>query len=380
MTLTSEMTVPNVSIVMSVFNGERFLCEAVESILGQSLSDFEFIIIDDGSTDRSGSILKAYEARDPRIRIYPQENRGLIESLNRGCGLARGKYIARMDADDIAVPDRLAWQIDFMEKHPEVAVVGGAVEFMDRVGKVLRVAGRPLHNDEIQRVILNQSGVMWHPTVVIRKAAFVQMGGYRNVVDAEDYDLWLRMAEMFELANLPQVLLKYRLHPGQVSVAKCTKQALGATAAKAAAIARRSGKPDPLESTGEITPASLAGLGVSEAMQHTTLARGYLSSIRNMCEAGEFVPALKMFETVRSAELRHADRWTIADLCLCGAKLYWRKKNLAQYALNVANAVVTRPIILGRPFKTLLTRVTTMLHLKSGIRDRYISVLTRSSR
>jgi glycosyltransferase involved in cell wall biosynthesis len=375
------MNLPKVSVVMSVLNGERFLCEAVESILYQSWLDFEFIIIDDGSTDRSSSILELYERRDPRICVYNQENRGLIASLNRGCGLARGKYIARMDADDMAVPDRLAWQIAFMERHPTVAVVGGAVEFIDQTGKALRVAGRPLHNEQIQRMILNQSGVMWHPTVLMRKAAFAHVSGYRNVVDAEDYDLWLRMAELFELANLPQVLLKYRLHPGQVSVAKCRKQALAAAAARAAAIARRSGKPDPLQSAGEITPATLAGLGVSEAMQHTTLARGYLSSIRSMCDAGEFDPALKIFETLRSSELRHAERWTIADLCLCGARLYWRKRKLAQWAVNAVNAVMTRPVILGRPFKTFLSRFSPVLHLKNvGLRDRYISVLTRSSR
>lgn len=379
---TTEMSgVPSVSVVMSVFNGERFLRDAVESILDQSFCDFEFIIIDDGSTDRSGSMLESYERLDPRIRVYHQENRGLIESLNRGCRLARGQYIARMDADDIAVRDRLAWQIEFMKRHPEVAVVGGAAEFIDQCGKVLRVAARPLHNAEIQRVILNQSGVMWHPTVLMRKAALAQVGGYRSVADAEDYDLWLRMAELFELANLPQVLLKYRIHPGQVSVANCRKQALGAAAAKAAATARRSGKPDPLQFSGEITPAVLAGLGVSEAVQHTTLARGYLSSIRNMCGAGEFVPALEMFETLLFSELRHAERWTIADLCLCGASLYWRKRKLAYCAMNATKAVVARPLILGRPFKTLLSRCSVMLHLKNiEIPNGYISVLTRSSR
>ena len=341
---------------MSVFNGERFLRDAIESILNQSFCDFEFIIIDDGSTESIGSILDWYQKSDPRIRVYHQENRGLIESLNRACGLARGKYIARMDADDIAVPDRLAWQIGFMDRHPEVAVVGGAVEFIDQGGKILRVGRRPLHNDEIQRVILNQSGVMWHPSVLMRKAAFARVGGYRNVVDAEDYDLWLRMAELFQLANLSEVLLKYRLHPGQVSVAKCRKQALGAAAARAAAMARREGKPDPLQSAGEITSVALARLGVSEAIQHTTLARGYLSSIRSMSDASEFVPALEIFETLPFSELRQAERWTIADLRLCGARLYWRKRKLARCTINAINAILARPIILGRLFKPLLRR------------------------
>jgi glycosyltransferase involved in cell wall biosynthesis len=373
--------IPDISVVMSVFNGECFLREAVESILTQSFRDFEFIVIDDGSADAVRSMLHCYQTRDSRIRVYHQENRGLVASLNRGCGLARGKYIARMDADDIAIRDRLAWQIEFMERHPEVAVVGGAVQFIDQSGKALRTAGRPLHNPEIQEIILGQSGVMWHPTVLMRKAAFSQVGGYRNVADAEDYDLWLRMAERFELANLPEVLLKYRIHPGQVSVAKCRKQALGAAVAKAAAAARRSGKPDPLQSIAEITPTALARLGVSEALQHTTLARGYLSSIRNMCDAGAFARALEMFENLRASDLTHAERWTIADLHLCGARLYWRQRKLARCALNVMNAIVSRPIILGRPFKTLLTRFSAILHVKNvGIPSGDMSVLTRSSR
>ena len=132
-----EMSSPIVSVVMSVLNGERFLREAVESILDQSLREFEFIIINDGSTDFSGSILDSYQHKDPRLRVVHQENMGLVESLNRGCGLARGKYIARMDADDIAIQDRLRWQADFMETHPEVGVVGGAVEVIDTTGRSL---------------------------------------------------------------------------------------------------------------------------------------------------------------------------------------------------------------------------------------------------
>jgi cellulose synthase/poly-beta-1,6-N-acetylglucosamine synthase-like glycosyltransferase len=351
------MAVPSVSVVMSVFNGERFLREAVESILNQSFCDFEFIIINDGSTDDSGSILDWYQRSDHRIRTYHQENRGLVQSLNRGCGLAQGKYIARMDADDIAVRDRLTWQFTFMEDHPEVAVLGGAFELIDQTGEVLRVVRHPLEPRELERDIL-KSSIICHPTAFIRKAAVIAAGGYRNVVDAEDYDLWLRIAEHHPLANLPDVLLKYRLHLGQVSVARCRSQALGTVAARAAASARRSGKPDPLDSVGEITPALLARLGVSKTAQHTALARGYLSAIRNMCDAGEYTHALNVLEVLRSPELKHAEIWTIADLRLCAAKVYWHKRRFARSILAAAHAAITRPAILGRPFKPLLHRLT----------------------
>jgi len=345
-----------VSVVMSVLNGERFLPEAVESILFQSFCDFEFVIIDDGSIDKSGSMLDAYQGADPRVRVYHQENKGLVDALNRGCGLARGKYIARMDADDIAVADRLSWQVDFMERHSEVAVLGGAVEFIDQNGKILGIAPHPLHNREIQRVLLDRT-FLWHPSVLIRKAALTAVGGYRNVTHAEDYDLWLRIAERFQLANLETVLLKYRIHPGQVSVTRCQKQAFGAAAAQAAALARKNGKPDPLDSVSEITPALLTRLGVSVAIQHTMLARGYLASVRNMCDAGEYALALRMLETIfQSSEIRYAEMWTIADLRLCAARAHWHKRRFARSALIAVHAVITRPVILGRPLKPLLNR------------------------
>jgi glycosyltransferase involved in cell wall biosynthesis len=354
------MNIPKISVVTSVFNGGAFLRHAVESILDQSLTDFEFIIIDDGSSDTSPSILDSYQRQDPRVRVYHQENKGLVESLNRGCGLALGKYIARMDADDIAVRERLSWQIDFMEEHPDVAVLGGAVEFIDQKGKVLKVARHPLHNREIQRVMLDQS-VMWHPTVLIRKSAFIEARGYRHIKHAEDYDLWLRIAEHAQLANLPEVLLKYRIHPDQISVANCRKQAVGALAARLAAVARKSGNPDPLNSDLEITPAVLMRLGMTEAMQHAILARGYLSSIRNMSDAGEHALALDMLEILRTSELEYAEAWTIADLWLCAAKLYWQQGQAVRTMCAVGHAFITRPVIVGRPLKTLLSRVGAML-------------------
>jgi hypothetical protein len=348
------MSTPVVSVVMSVFNGQRFLRQAVESILEQTFCDFELIIINDGSTDQSASILDSYKSSDPRVQVYHQENRGLIESLNRGSNLARGKYIARMDADDIAVRDRLTSQIEFMEACPEVAVLGGAVEFIDEKDRVLRVAVQPLQHREIKRNLL-ESRFMWHPSVLIRKTAFLEVGGYRNVPHAEDYDLWLRVAEHFQLANLPKVLLKYRLHPGQVSVTSCKKQALGAAAARAAAVARRSGKPDPLDSVKEITPAVLTQLGVSEAMQQTTLARAYLSAVRNMCAAGEYDIALTVLKTLSSTDLQKADTWPLADLHLCAAQVYWRKEAFARSIISTVRAVLTRPIILARPLKPLIS-------------------------
>jgi hypothetical protein len=256
---------PIVSVVMTVFNGGKFLRDAIESILAQTLYDFEFIIIDDGSADGSAQLIDSYQRRDPRVRVYRQQNRAPNESdtcrvgeaLNRGCTLAQGKYIARMDADDIALRDRLLWQLDFMEKHPEVGLIGGAVEWIDSDGNSHGIHRNPVE-DEVIKTTLLYNNVFWHPTVVFRKHAFVSTGGYRDIVAAEDYDLWLRFADRFQLANLETVLLKYRIHAHQVSVRKRSQQSCSALAVRGAALARRNGNPDPLDSCRDLTPAKLA--------------------------------------------------------------------------------------------------------------------------
>ncbi len=352
------MVEPVVSVVMSVYNGEHFLREAVESILDQSFLDFEFIIVDDGSTDCSASILDSYKKTDPRIRIYQQENSGLIESLNRGCKLSRGKYIARMDADDIAIRTRLMRQVDFMEKHPEVGVVGGAVELINPIGKFIGSSAKPIEDREIRSALLRGECPLTHPTVLIQKDILVSVGGYRKLlVDAEDYDLWLRIAERSQLANLKAVVLKYRRHPRQVSVRMFRQQALSNLVARMSALSRRDGIRDPLDSIVEITPAVLAELGVSETRQQAVVAQGYLNCIRSMIDAGEYSIASNVVsEMLRSIDWKHAKKNVIADFRLLVARLYWCQRRYVRSLLTAGHAVITRPIILARPLKPVLRR------------------------
>jgi hypothetical protein len=338
---------------MSVFNGGSFLSQAVESILNQSFDNFEFIIIDDGSTDESSSKLNAFQNRDARIHVIHQENRGLVHALNRGCSLARGKYIARMDADDIALHDRLASQVDFLETHPNVVLLGGAVDFIDAHGTPLLTVRHPADDKAIQRALLDSS-VFWHPTVLFLKKIFIALGGYRNIPDAEDYDLWLRMAELGELANLPQVLLGYRVHSQQVSVLRCQTQALGTLAARASATSRRSGDRDPLDRMLEITAATLSVIGVSSKSLQTTVARSYLSSIRCMSLLKDYSSALSMLKVLHSSGFECAERWVIADSHLCAAKVYWSQANYFNGLCSCAVAVLKRPVVLGRPLKSAL--------------------------
>jgi glycosyltransferase involved in cell wall biosynthesis len=350
------MITPIVSVVMSVFNGERFLREAMESILDQSFREFEFIVIDDGSTDSCPSILDSYREKDSRVLVYHQENRGLIASLNRGCSIARGKYIARMDADDVSVRDRLRWQVDFMETHPRIAVLGGAVEWVNAVGRSLGTYHYPCEDRQIKAAFLRGGCALWHPTVVLRREVFVGAGGYRSVlVDAEDYDLWLRIGEHFELANLEPVVLKYRIHPDQVSMRKGTQQALAVLAAQLSASARSSGMPDPLNSISEITPEILAALGVGEAKQQNRTVFWRRDWLRNLYVAGEYSAVLKAAREILQSDLKYAERWQVADLYLMVAKIWLKQKKFAKGFLAIGHAVITRPVvvvdILGSVFR-----------------------------
>jgi glycosyltransferase involved in cell wall biosynthesis len=255
---------PMVSVVMSVYNGERHLRESIESILRQSFCDFEFIIIDDASTDGSPEIVKHYQNVDQRIRVFRQRHRlyneadtyRLGEALNQGCALARGKYIARMDADDIAVSHRLSLQVDFMEQHPAVGLVGGAVEWFDTDRGSLGVYRNPTDDHQIRKRLFKTNS-FWHPTAFFRKDVFLSSGGYRSIVASEDYDLWLRMADRFRLANLDDVVLHYRVHPQQVSVRKRRQQTYSSVAVRAAALARNGMKREPFSPAGDVKPSNL---------------------------------------------------------------------------------------------------------------------------
>jgi len=335
---------------MSVFNGAPFVSESIQSILHQDLLDLELVIINDGSTDGTADILEFYRGHDSRVRVYHQKNCGLIAALNRGCSLARAPYIARMDADDIAEKFRLKCQLTFLERNERVALLGGAAEFIDGTGRPLFVVRPPLDSDAIRRH-LPESNVFLHPTMVFRQDAFFALGGYRNVTHAEDYDLWLRFAERHEMANLSQVILKYRVHSGQISVRKCREQALGASVAQAAARVRSSGRNDPLCVASEVTPELVAKLGITERSLQTELARTYLSTIRNMTAIGEHTLALSELEKLSFTDFALAQTWVVADLRLQAAALYWRKGKRWQSLMSAVQGLCIRPMICGRPLK-----------------------------
>jgi hypothetical protein len=212
------LNAPLISVCMPVYNAKRYLGEAIDSILGQTFRDFEFLIINDGSTDRSLTILKRYAAQDSRIRLSTRPNAGYVVRLNEMLHQARGDLIARMDADDVALPERFTRQVEFLRSHPDVDVVGGAQEHINSKGHLLNVHYDPLGHEEILEHGMTGACPMNHPSVMMRRKAVLTVGGYQaEMMPAEDLDLWLRMGERGRLANLPDVITQYRLHDSSVS-------------------------------------------------------------------------------------------------------------------------------------------------------------------
>lgn len=271
----SSNSPPPVTVLMPVYNGARFLDEAIESIRNQTYKSFEFLTIDDGSTDDTPRILARYAESDSRIRIVTQENRGLIATLNRGFQEACSPWIARMDADDIAYPNRLELQMSFLETHPEIGLVGGAIDVIDIYGRVTQTIRLPETPDAIRSHMRELGCALAHPTVVVRREAVLSVGGLRRAYrHAEDYDLWLRLIEKTDFANLREPVLRYRRHDEAVSNKHLIQQLLSSFCARMAAKRRLEGCPDPTADMDLITPEAVRRLGAEEDLFHREMLRG----------------------------------------------------------------------------------------------------------
>ena len=214
---------PKISVIMAVKDGEQYLRQAIDSILAQTLNEFEFIIVDDYSSDNSVNVVQGYH--DPRIRhIKNHQHLGLTVSLNRGLELARGEYIARMDADDISLPGRFEEQVHYLDHHPDVAVLGTAIRFIDREGNPLEDVIFPTEHDLIKWYLCFYNPIA-HPTVMMRPRVIRQAGGYDPDLErSQDYDLWWRIGSIGRLANLNEIHVYFRKHANQVTSAYQDKQ------------------------------------------------------------------------------------------------------------------------------------------------------------
>ena len=215
---------PRVSVVMPVRDAERFLKDAVESVLAQTFGDLELLAVDDGSRDASAAILARYAAADARVRVLSSPARGVAGALNAGIAAARASYVARMDADDVSEPDRLARQLAVLDADPGIVLVGAAATLVDDRGRVVGSVVPPAEHEAIAQRLLTHNVVV-HGTVVVRRAAWSAVGGYDLSAHlVEDYDLWCRLLAHGRLANVAAPLYRLRVHGGSVSARAVSDQ------------------------------------------------------------------------------------------------------------------------------------------------------------
>ncbi len=231
---------PRISVVLSVYNGARYLRAAIDSILAQTFEDFELIVIDDGSTDETSLIFDRYEDRR-LVRIRNSENLGPYRSRNRGIAAARGEYLAGQDADDMSLPQRLAKQVAFLDSHRDIVLVGTQCTVIDEDSQSKSVSRWPLSNEEIQKRLLEENCFV-AGSVMLRQGFLGSIGVYDESLElSADYDLWLRLAEKGELANLPDVLYCWRAHSDSLGAGRPAVQKFCAALAVQRAVVRRYG-------------------------------------------------------------------------------------------------------------------------------------------
>lgn len=212
------MTQPAVSVLMSVRDGAPWVRDAVQSVLDQSDADLELIVIDDGSVDATPALLGA--VRDSRLRVERRPPAGLTPSLNRAIELARAPLLARLDADDVALPERLARQKRFLDAHPEVGLLGTGAREVDAAGRAVGLVTPPVDDLGIRRALIRRNPFV-HSSVLMRRRVIDEVGAYDPALPvAQDYELWMRMSRVTRLANLPEPLVVRRLLPGRVSSAR----------------------------------------------------------------------------------------------------------------------------------------------------------------
>lgn len=215
--MTANKNVPKVSIILPAYNTERYLSESIDSVRRQSFTDFELIIINDGSTDGTQRIIDDYAARDERIISLKQKNQGLVATLNKAVKMARGMYIARIDGDDPWMDDKLSAQVDSLDKNLDVSLIGGGFEIIDENGFFIETIHALTRDEDIRRAMMLRNP-FGHAGVMFRKDAFDKVGGYSNSHGpTEDFELWIRLATVGRLANLPKPVYRYRIVDNGIS-------------------------------------------------------------------------------------------------------------------------------------------------------------------
>jgi len=343
---------PKVSVLMSVHEGERYLRESVESILDQIFTNFEFIIVDDGSTDNTWEILRDYADRDQRVQLVKnQENIGLTRSLNRSLAQATGEYIARQDADDISLPTRLERQVEFLDKNKHVGLLGTSWYAINGKGKIIG----------INQAVSGKHAVhfMCHGSTLIRKNCLEEVGFYQEIFElAQDYDLWLRIADEFEVVNLSEPLYEQRIHMDSVSAEKKLKQDLYASLALELAEERRKKGKDRLNDIDHKEAERIRDqrLSISGIEKAKLLSGNYSIWSQASLDLGDYPQALDY--AIRALRLYHFNGQALRLLLKSWRRAHYGRpfedkgtvlSNVKHFLLNVSKRLVEAGMSLNVP-------------------------------
>lgn len=270
---------PKLTVLMAVYNGEKYLKEAINSILGQTYRDYEFVIINDGSIDGSVKIIQSYS--DERIRFIDNEkNIGLSSTLNEGIELATGEYIVRMDQDDISLPTRIEKQVAYLQKHKDVILLGTGCIEIDRAGRIVKQHRYHIEHRSLIKCFERGGSPFPHSSVIYKTEAVKQVNGYRNRLnDAEDLDLWMRLSFLGKICCLSVPLVKLRKHEESIT-ARSEKSIILSYGARVSYLLRKNGYPDPIEQDERLYKVFLSWIKERLVREHVLQISQFHSDLR----------------------------------------------------------------------------------------------------
>lgn len=354
-----------VSVLLPVFNAETTLRTALTSVLDQSFADLEAVVIDDGSDDSSSRIVADIASEDSRVRLFKQSHQGVTAALQAGLRNCRGKYIARMDADDIAMPERFAKQVAYLEAHRDVVVLGGAARLSVPGRSLITTIDPPLTHDALVWALKSGSPFV-HSTVVMRRETLVQVGGYRAAFRfSQDYDLWLRLAEIGRLANLSDIVLEYRVSPEQIATKHLEGSFLSSLGARTCAAFRQAGRPDPSPQSDIIDRAWLlehgwAELDIDRALVDTYADRVWWLVGLGMLDAAErLVEDLSRLRVTPAMARSHRFRWRWES-----TRIAWRSGDRSRAVARLVSVCARSPWMTSKRLAGYLAR-----QLRAGPRE-----------
>jgi len=302
--LTAERGAPRASVIMAVRDGGPLLDLAIASVLGQTVSALELVVVDDGSTDDTADRLRSAAAQDARVRLLSTSGLGQAPALVLGCAAASAPVLVRLDADDLARPDRLERQLVVLDLQPEVVLVGSAAEYADAGGVVFHRECPDDDDAALRQVLLDRGPPFVHSSTAFRRSAYERVGGYRPIfAPAEDYDLWLRLAELGRLRCLPEPLVTYRVRPAQLTSTMTVRMARSALVAREVAAARFRSEPEPVLTAG-LDDSVLLALGVDAGRvreEFLRLAMWWAATLRS---AGDEAGAIRLWRQALGTAVR----------------------------------------------------------------------------